>query len=191
MVVPLDYTDARMAREVEIKFRLRERAAPERKLRALGATYVGTVEEQNTLFDREDRALVLDDRALRVRIARSLEGEVPSRATLTWKGPRSEGPLKDREEHETEIASPAAMVAILAELGLRPVLHFEKRRSTWHLGEAEVVIDEIEGLGTFLEIEAGAAAIEAAIVALELRDPALGAEVEPRSYPELWRERSI
>jgi adenylate cyclase class 2 len=179
-----------MAREVEIKFRLRERTEPERRLRALGATYAGTVLEQNTLFDSEDRALAREDRALRIRTARSIEDPMASRSTLTWKGPRSPGPLKDREEHETEIASADALRAILAALGLRPVLAFEKQRSTWHLGEAEVVIDEIEGLGTFLEIEAERPAIEAAIRALALRDPALGAEVEQRSYPELLRERA-
>jgi adenylate cyclase class 2 len=177
-----------MAREVEIKFRIRSREPIELRLRALGAIYEGTVREQNTLFDDEKASLRGRDEALRLRRAEALDTRSRSRCTLTWKGPRRPGPMKDREEHESEVAEPDAVRAILLALGLTPTLDFAKRRSTWRWRDAEIVIDEIDHLGSFLEIEAERAAIEVTIEALGLRDPALGAVVEERSYPQLLRD---
>ncbi|MBL8898730.1 MAG: class IV adenylate cyclase [Planctomycetes bacterium] len=177
-----------MAREVEIKFRLRSREALEARLLAIGATYHGTELEKNALFDREDGALRRAGEALRLRQTEALDEAARARATLTWKGPRRPGPLKDREERESEVSAPDDVRAILIALGCAPLLEFEKRRSTWRWGSAEIALDEVAPLGSFLEIEADPAEIERAIEALGLRDGDLDVEVEERSYPELVRE---
>ncbi|MBK9385178.1 MAG: class IV adenylate cyclase [Planctomycetes bacterium] len=176
-----------MSREVEIKFRLRSREPMLERLRAIGATYHGTELERNSIYDRPDGSLARAGEALRVRSTQALDDAARSRATLTWKGPRRPGPLKDREERESEVGTPDEVRAILRAVGFAPQIEFEKRRSTWRWEAAEIALDEVEGLGSFLEIEAAPPMIDRAMEALGLRDGTLDVELEERSYPELVR----
>ena len=51
------------------------------------------------------------------------------------------------------VAEPDQAAAILAGLGLKIVLGYEKRRETWLTGACEVALDELPQLGWFVEIE--------------------------------------
>lgn len=142
-----------MATEIEIKFRLDGPAAMRRKLVAAGAKSKGRVLERNTYFDTPDARLRAGDRGLRIRATESSTGR--RRCTLTYKGPRRPGPMKIRREEEVAVSSPRAAKTILAALGYVPTLSFQKRREDFSLGGAVVSLDELPGLGFFLEIEAG------------------------------------
>ena len=169
-----------MAFEIEKKYPLtakRDSALRER-LGGAGATYEGLSNEENTIY----RGGVLDETGGVVRIRR-----VDGKALLTFKR-RVEGEheAKTQIEHESEIANADAVADILHELGLRPVLVYEKRRETWKLGDAEVVLDELP-FGLYMEIEGSLTAIKEAEVLLGIED----LPTEVRTYPTLTAELGI
>lgn len=59
----------------------------------------------------------------------------------------------DCREHEIEIDSTSEALGILDLLGFRRVVVIEKHRRSWRLGSVTVAIDEVVGLGTFVEVE--------------------------------------
>lgn len=69
------------------------------------------------------------------------------------------GPLKVRQELETAAHSSATLLAILAALGYAPIFRHEKYREEYRADGAVIAIDETP-IGTFVEIEGEAAAIE-------------------------------
>jgi adenylate cyclase, class 2 len=151
-----------MPTETEAKFRLPDPDALRQRLEELGAQPAGRVLEVNRIFDTPDARLRNADCGLRIRIGRSLEADSPpggaSSALLTYKGPRAAGEPKIREELETPVADPAALVEILDRLGLHEIIVYEKRRDVWRLGPCEIAVDELPDLGWWLEIEGPTAA---------------------------------
>jgi len=160
--------------EVEKKFRLtkRQRDAVLKRLPEIGATKEGEDFEENTLYS--GGTLESGSSVLRLR-------RVEGKATLTYKkslpGASS---IKQRREEETVVADPEAMEAILVALGFTPALVYEKRRQTWRLGKAEIVIDVLP-FGLFMEIEGRVTDIKAAERKLGLK----GLRSEPATYPQL------
>jgi adenylate cyclase class 2 len=142
-----------MAREIELKFRVEDPAEMRERLIAAGARFTSLAFEVNRMFDTRKRKLRAKACGLRVRT--SIFGEQrPTEVRLTFKGPRASGEFKSREELELSVADAPTLIEILAQLGYREVVHYEKRRETWTLGDCEVVLDELPRLGCWLEIEA-------------------------------------
>ncbi len=138
--------------EIEAKFRLPDPETLRPLLTAAGARRLRAVLEHNTYFDTPDESLRKSDRGLRIR---RIEADDGSRRTeLTYKGPRRPGEVKVRQEEEIVIPSAEPAAAILAGLGYRPGVRFQKRRESFQLGGARVELDELPELGFFLEIEA-------------------------------------
>jgi predicted adenylyl cyclase CyaB len=172
--------------ERELKIPVDDHDAVRTRLLHLGARRLRPdALERNEIFDwpgDEQRSLRAQRKLLRLREG----GDAP---TLTFKGPpRFEAGVKIREEHEVAVIDASRTRLLLAGLGLAPVRRYEKRRETWELEGAEVVLDATP-IGNFVEVEAPteAHALEVAR-ALEL-DPA---SAEGRSYLELYdayRER--
>lgn len=161
--------------EVEKKYRLRpEQVGPLReRLREAGAESAGgEVFEENVIY--AGPGLDPLSRVLRLRRA-------GGRAVFTYKERDSaRSDIKRQREEETEVADADALAAILEALGYSPALVYEKRRSTWTLAGAEVVVDELP-FGHFVEIEGEEASILEAERLLGLES----AEAERSSYPEL------
>lgn len=160
--------------EIEKKYQLtkRQREVIIRRLRKLGAS-PGEIEfEENTLY-RGGR-LDLGGCALRLR-------RVNGRALLTFKQRLpSKSSIKHQQEDETEVTNAEALAAILRSLEFRPGLVYEKRRTRWIIGKAEIAIDELP-FGLFMEIESS----EREIARVETL---IGAEDLPavmQTYPEL------
>ena len=59
----------------------------------------------------------------------------------------------DNLEYETEVKNPAAMRDILLRLGWQSVIEVKKLRRKGKLGKYEICLDEVEGLGSFVELE--------------------------------------
>jgi adenylate cyclase class 2 len=175
-----------MGREIEVKLRLDDPAALRARLRTAGGKAQATVLEVNRIFDAADGALRRRGCALRVREATPAVGEAPAtpgaRATLTYKGPKQGGEFKSREELETAVDDPVAVVAMLERLGFVEKIVYEKRREAWDVGACEIVIDEMPGLGWFAEIEGPS---EEAVRACRTRLGLDGASVVTESYVEL------
>ncbi len=160
--------------EVEKKFRLtkRQRDVVLKRLPEVGATLECEEFEENTLYNGQ----TLDAGSCVLRLRR-----VGSKATLTYKKrlPTSSS-IKQQREEETAIGDPEAMEAILVALGFTPALVYEKRRQTWRLGKAEIVIDVLP-FGLFMEIEARVNEIRAVERKLGLK----GLKAEHATYPQL------
>jgi adenylate cyclase class 2 len=142
-----------MPEEIEAKVRIAHPEAFRRLLAARGAAGGQTVLEVNRLFDDVSGSLRCRGSAVRVREERRPADGAVVRAILTYKGPRRAGALKRRPEFQTAVGSAETMVIILNALGLVETFRFEKRRTTWRLGECEVALDELPHLGWFAEVE--------------------------------------
>jgi len=162
----------------------RSRASPRRSPAEGGRTVV----EVNRLFDDAAGTLRRRGAALRLREERPTDGAAVRRTTLAYKGPRREGPLKRRLEIETTVGSAEAILAILQAVGLAETFRYEKRRTTWHVGECEVALDELPHLGWFVEVEGPT---EEAVLA-RLAEVGLGGEPLIRqTYIELLTEHLV
>ncbi len=181
--------------EVEIKFRAVDHAALADRLRALGARAETAIEQEDLYLAHPARDFARSGEALRLR-------RVGSENRVTYKGPKLAGPTKTREEIELGFEPGAGALAqlerLMERLGFRPVMRVAKRREGFHLEFAgrpvEVVLDRVEGLGDFAEVEAlaaGPADLPAAQAAVQALAGQLGlVEVEPRSYLRMVLERA-
>src|SRR5438552_5431117 len=125
-----------MAIEIEAKMRVEDFGALRAALKSSGAELVAQITETNTFFDTHDRALLAKDSGLRLRINRYADGR--QTFALTFKGPLQSGALKTREEIQTAVDDPNAVVEILARLGYVAQLTFEKRRESWTLDDCNI-----------------------------------------------------
>ncbi|MFB6119585.1 MAG: class IV adenylate cyclase [Halobacteriaceae archaeon] len=134
--------------EVEVKVRADHDAVGD-ALAEAGATHRGTVTQRDTYYDAPDRDFAETDEALRVRH----ESDGEERTLLTYKGPLVDAESKTREEHETEVADAAELDGVLAGLGCEPAATVEKERERYGLDGYTVTLDDVAGLGEFVEVE--------------------------------------
>ena len=171
-----------MGTEIEKKYRVTEDEAARLRLalRELGARDEGEVFEVNTLY--AGTGLDTDRCALRLR------QEGARCAVLTFKERPEAEPdaVKRRREIETEVADADAVNALFEALGYRASLVYEKRRATYQLGGAEVVLDELP-FGWFVEIEGE----EIDILDAERRLELTTAEHVHETYPELTERHGL
>jgi len=166
--------------EIEKKYRLtkKQREALAGRLRRLGALPAEVEFEENTIY----RGGRLDAGGCALRLRR-----VNGRALLTFKQRfPSKSPIKHQREEETEVADGDALGAILRSLDFRPGLVYEKRRTRFRFGKAEIALDELP-FGLFMEIEGSEK--EIARVEQQLEAEALPAVME--TYPTLTAQLGI
>jgi predicted adenylyl cyclase CyaB len=149
--------------EIEIKLRIEDRAALRARLRAAGARSVRRVHEMNTLFDTPRRALRKRGVLLRLRDLTVLDGPRDTSAVLTLKGPsQANRKYKVREELNLPLPGAATVREALGMLGFRPVVRYEKFRTSLHWPREprlHVEWDETP-IGAFLELEGSPQAID-------------------------------
>jgi adenylate cyclase class 2 len=132
--------------EIEIKFRIDNLAALNRRLRRSGFRLATKrTRESNTLYDLAGQPLRKRGELLRLR-------KYGSGWVLTHKAKGQEGRHKIRVENETKVADGVKMDAILRALGFLPTFQYEKFRAEWSDGKGHVVVDETP-IGNFGEIE--------------------------------------
>jgi len=160
--------------ETERKYRLGRKRLSEitEKLIGLKAEFSKEVFEVNY----QHRGGEMDERGATLRLRK-----IGDFTVLTYKERiRSDDGAKHKIEYETTVADVEAMEKIIECLGYKLTAVYEKRRKYWHLGEVEVVLDELP-FGLYMEIEGTIEAIEGAEKLLGLKE----AEREPRGYPRL------
>lgn len=163
-----------MAIEIEKKYRLDKKLLVEMaaKLRDLNAVFTNDVFEENYLH----RGGLLDERNAVLRLRKTGD-----KTLLTYKEKvGSATDFKHKIEFETIVADVDATESIIEKLGYKLSVVYEKHRKSWHLGNVEVVLDEVP-FGYYMEIEGS---MEDILVAEKL----LGAdklEPETRGYPRL------
>lgn len=183
--------------EVELKFRVADPVAIERRLVALAARFRDPVEQVDRYFAHPCRDFARTDEALRLR-------RVADDVAITWKGPRIDSAAKTRRELELGLAAVAASgqsvgavtidrwTTLLESLGFRRVRDVAKRRRParvpWQGAEVDVALDSVEGLGDFVELELQArqGEVPLATACIESLARELGCTgAERRSYLEL------
>jgi adenylate cyclase class 2 len=179
--------------EAEVKLALEAAARTELvdRLERLGATPGGEHVQVDIYFAHPSRDFAVTDEALRLRLD---DGDL----RVTYKGRRLDPPRKTREEIEFSLGTDVDTASRLLErLGFRPVASVRKRRVEFHLaGELGVTVclDDVEGLGTFCEIESmTAASVASGRETIERALEALGLGGRPllaTSYLELLLARS-
>lgn len=119
------------------------------------------------------------DEALRIR-------HTEGKWYLTYKGPKLDNLSKTREEMEMR-TSPRVR-QILSKLGFREVARVIKRRTVYRKGDTLLCLDEVEGLGNFIELESVSHSLNALPRLLSILSD-LGLKGETRSYLELLLAR--
>jgi|SRR5579872_299041 adenylate cyclase class 2 len=135
-----------MPQEIEIKFRVANRRAIQRKLRDAGFRLkTCRTHEMNTLYDLPGEVLRNRKELLRLR-------EYCKSWKLTHKSGSKAARHSSRVELETAVGDGEKMDAILRALGYAPSFRYEKFRAEWTDGKGDVVVDETP-IGDFCEIE--------------------------------------
>ena len=134
--------------EVELKVRAAHDPVRE-ALASLDATHLGGTTQRDTYYDAPHRAFAETDEALRLR----RETHEDETIHLTYKGPLVEAASKTREERETAVADFEGMDDILGALGFAPAAEVRKERERFKCREYAVVLDTVEDLGEFVEVE--------------------------------------
>ncbi len=134
--------------EIERKFRLNEEQA-KRVAEYLEAQGVAPAVHQQAdkifLYKMDSfKNFTLGDPVMRLR---SMDGKT----LLTYK--RAVNAAGDRVEHELGIDATETMEKILQELGYMLAIRVEKRRVEYKLGDIAACLDDVSGLGMFLELE--------------------------------------
>jgi len=132
--------------EVEVKMHLRNRKGVIKKLKDLGCTFGEVLHQIDYIFIPEDMSFPppLDVPVLRVRKQNDIW-------FFTMKISMSN--RQDCIEREMKIEDGEKMLEILKFLKYKLVPVVDKKRIKTKVGEIEVVLDEVKGLGEFLEAE--------------------------------------
>ena len=137
--------------EVELKAALTAElmaALPER-LAGLGFVPDEDVWERDLYFNAPHRDFRETDEALRLRTVSGSRQET----VITYKGAKTDRRSNTRLEYETALGEGKTARAILLALGFSPVLTVSKHRRTFRRGDVTACLDQVEGLGSFLELE--------------------------------------
>jgi len=178
-----------MSYEVELKFPVPDLPAFARKLTDSGIPISPAQEEIDVYFAHPSRDYARTDEALRLR----RKGDANC---VTYKGPKIDATTKTRREIELPLApgseSLSSWTALLEAVGFRPVGEVRKSRRKaaipWQGHLVEASLDEVAGVGTFVEFElvAEESGVDAARACIQSLAQSFDlTEGERRSYLEL------
>lgn len=135
------------AREIEVKYRVRDLAALEAVLCRRGVVLSLPVHQDDQAFAQDGWRYGMSKLGVAFARLRTEAG----RHLFTLKRPT------DNEmaclEFETEVADRDQMHEALRLMGFYPTVRIVKKRRTGRLGELSLCVDDVEHIGAFLEIE--------------------------------------
>jgi adenylate cyclase class 2 len=132
--------------EVEAKVKINDIECMEKKLTEQGAEYKETVKQADEYFDFPDMRIFNSGGAFRVRAS---DGSY----RVTYKGCKKDEETTSREEIEIAIESAEKLIKILENIGFIRLCEIKKKRKVYALGGLKISLDEVEGLGSFMEME--------------------------------------
>lgn len=153
--------------EVEIKMPIADLDTIKRKLLKMGFKETAILEERDTYFDNRQGDIRANGEALRVRETKDyLTGE--SRAQINFKGKKLDTRTMTREELETGVEDGEICRNILQVIGYAPAdPEVIKDRTMMQKESITACLDNVRGLGGFLELEILADSEEEKDVALK------------------------
>ena len=174
--------------ELELKARVDDPDALRQALIAAGAELVYRGAMLDRRFDRKER-LRKRDEVVRLRVYhpadRSAEWGV-----LCWKGPVGERDgYRHREEWESRVDDPRAVLVVLRHLGYKVVLQIDRTVEQYRLGDATLRLEWYPAMDVLLEVEGSPDDIERAIAATGLARKAFLPESLPY-FTEAYEKRT-
>ncbi|WP_238324074.1 class IV adenylate cyclase [Salinispora pacifica] len=133
--------------EVEVKYRIGDLSALEGALRMRGGVLSAPIVQDDQAYARVGWAYGQSKIGVPFARLRTERG----RHLLTVKTPVANE--QSCVEHETEVADREQMHAAIQQLGFYPTVRIRKTRRTATIGPMSLCLDEVDGLGAFLEIE--------------------------------------
>ncbi len=139
-------------REVEVKAHIRNEEALLKHIAELGGILSDPVTQKDIVYVKEVGSMEIflaNDYFLRIR-------KTPEKIIFTLKyhpGRNTTNIDAMPIEHEVIVSNKEELESMLGLLGFVEALCINKVRRTAHVGEYELCIDEVEGLGAFIEVE--------------------------------------
>ncbi|MDD1720599.1 MAG: class IV adenylate cyclase [Euryarchaeota archaeon] len=130
--------------ELEVKAALSDDALE--RLRHLDLSHIDRQIQVDTYYRHPCNDFVATDEALRIRRSEH-------KTTITYKGPRLSQVTKMREEHELMVNDFDEAHIIFRRLGFVEVASVEKTRERFERNGICIAIDDVRGLGRFIEVE--------------------------------------
>lgn len=139
--------------EVEVKLPVTDLNPIKGKLLKTGFKETAFIEERDTYFDNQQGDIRANGEALRVRETKDhLSGK--RRSQINFKGKKLDDCTMTREELETGVEDGAVCRNILQAIGYMPAeLGVIKDRVMLQKGRLTACLDNVHGLGEFLELE--------------------------------------
>jgi len=106
--------------------------------------FLGERLEEDIYFSSPIKNFKETDEALRIRKSQG-------NTILTYKGPKIDKISKSREEIETFVSGDIKI--ILERLGFNKFIEIKKKRKLYQYNEFMISIDDVEGLGEYIEVE--------------------------------------
>lgn len=136
-----------MARELELKFRLKDEQLFFKRLEELKIVLSESILQKDIIFLKQGTEF--DDLFKGEPVIRIREEQGKSKATVK----KYVSGIMDREEIEFNLTEPEAFRRFLILLDFIPVIIVEKTRRKGIYMEATVTLDRVKGLGSFIEVE--------------------------------------
>ena len=135
-------------KEIEVKAKLSDRKSVIEKLSSLGYIFTEPVKQKDMVFAKEVGTLEkYNSNEVFLRIREINEGKI----LFTVKKPLTN--LLEKYEYEVEVSSKDEMVKAIELIGFKLAVNTDKSRITTRHNGCEICIDEIDGLGSFIEME--------------------------------------
>ncbi|MBP7741155.1 MAG: class IV adenylate cyclase [Candidatus Pacebacteria bacterium] len=138
-------------REIEVKARISNMGAMVGKLEEMGCEFSDAVTQEDVVYTEKVGSVAeFLSNSIFLRIREGTKGIV---FTLKYNPDRQGEPDAMPIEHEIKVDSRSELEAILTFLGYTPMVTVKKTRRTGHYKNWEICLDEVEELGSFIEVE--------------------------------------
>lgn len=137
-----------MKKEIEVKARVRDKMKLIERIESLNISLSQEIHQQDETFVDDNfgdyAKLQTGKNILRIR-------KNDSKYIFTLKQPQKNE--LDCIEKETEISKPEELRQAIILMGYKPMVKINKIRRKAKYGDYEICLDEVEGLGTYIEVE--------------------------------------
>ena len=137
-----------MPLEIETKFKVSDPGRMRRNITRIGARLMSRALEQDVYYGKEEKGF--GGTVIRLRKINGKRGVFTVKLSVSRK---AYGVFKVKEELEVCIEDVKTFGRMLPALGLVPRFVKEKRRESYALGKAKILLDELPFVGWYLEIE--------------------------------------
>jgi predicted adenylyl cyclase CyaB len=155
-----------MKKEIEVLWELKGgKAVTLRILRSLrGFSYVGSKRTRDTYYVDPKRSPLKPNRGGRLTECLRVR-QKGDKAYVTYKVDHFRGDeWTYSDEHETEVGDHAAMQRIIGMLGLEVLVDVDMEKHLFLSDDLEVAVEDVKGLGLFIEVETRATPTKAGIM---------------------------